>query len=620
MSESSVATTLPISSSALKVSPATELRASIRVTPLLLKEPEATPAISPSESSGEAGLDAISGSLDTPAPVLLGQVPPDTLQPPSRDRLPEPRPLLPPPDNLLQTVPVLPPPEPTVPSDAATPEGDTLFVREFEVVGNTVFSPEELATITNPYINRNLTFAELLQVRSAITQLYVDRGYINSGAYIPPQTPEDGVLRIEVVEGEIEQFNITGTRRLQTSYVRDRLRLSAGPPFNLNQLVERLRLLQLDPLIDNISAELASSPRPGSNILNVQVTEADPFNLQLFTNNGRSPAVGSWRRGVQLNQANLLGVGDVLSVGYTNTRGSNAADLLYTVPINPRNGTLSFSVGIADSSVIEEPFNALDIQSDSRYYELTYRQPLMQTPSEEFALSLTASRQESRSEFLEDVLGESIPFPVSGADSEGRTRLSIVQFAQDWTRRGSREVLAARSQFSLGLDAFDATVNESGPDGQFFSWRGQGQWVRLLAPDTLFLLRGEVQLADSDLVTLEQFGIGGQTTVRGYRQDNLLTDNGVLVSAEVRLPILRSRRLNGVLQIIPFIDLGTGWNASDPQPDPRTLLSTGLGLQWQMGNTLTARIDWGIPLVDVRQEGDTWQENGVYFSVVYSPF
>lgn len=563
---------------------------------------------------------AVPSSTDSASIFLVQALPPDTLQPPSRDRLPELRPELPPPDDLLQSVPPPALPEEPTSPDEGVAEGETLFVREFEIVGNTVFSSAELASVTAPYVNRNLTFAELLQVRSAITQLYVDRGYINSGAYIPPQTPENGVLRVEVLEGEIEQFNITGTRRLRTSYVRDRLRLRSGPPFNLNELVEGLRLLQLDPQIETITAELASSPRPGSNILNVQVTEADPFSLQIVTNNGRSPAVGSWRRGVQLNQANLLGLGDTLSIGYTNTRGSNAADLLYTLPINPRNGTLSFSFGIADSSVIEEPFNALDIQSDSRYYELTYRQPLVQTPTEEFALSLTASRQESDSEYLEDIVGEPIPFPVTGADSEGRTRLSVLQFSQDWTRRGDREVIAARSQFSVGLDALDATVNEVEPDGQFFSWRGQGQWVRLLATDTLFLLRGEVQLADNDLVPLEQFGLGGQTTVRGYRQDSLLTDNGVLVSAEVRLPILRSRRLDGVLQVVPFIDFGTGWNAGDLQPDPQTLLSAGLGLQWQMGNTLTARLDWGIPLVDVRQEGDTWQENGVYFSIVYSPF
>jgi hemolysin activation/secretion protein len=44
----------------------------------------------------------------------------------------------------------------------------------------------------------------------------------------------------------------------------------------------------------------------------------------------------------------------------------------------------------------------------------------------------------------------------------------------------------------------------------------------------------------------------------------------------------------------------------------------GLGLVWQQPH-LTARIDWGIPLINVEQIGNTLQENGVYFSLVFQP-
>jgi len=170
------------------------------------------------------------------------------------------------------------------------------------------------------------------------------------------------------------------------------------------------------------------------------------------------------------------------------------------------------------------------------------------------------------------------------------------------------------------LDALDSTVNDNVPDSRFFAWRGQGQFVRLLAPDTLLLVRADVQLANEALVPLEQFGIGGQQTVRGYRQDFLLTDNGVLLSAEVRLPILRVRNLDGLLQVAPFFDIGMGWNASSEDPDPNALIGLGAGLQWRQGDRLTARIDFGIPLVSVDSRDVTWQESGLYFSIVYTPF
>ena len=182
-------------------------------------------------------------------------------------------------------------------------------------------------------------------------------------------------------------------------------------------------------------------------------------------------------------------------------------------------------------------------------------------------------------------------------------------------------MILARSQFNLGIGAFDATINSDEPDSRFLAWRGQGQWLRLLAPDTLFLLRSDIQLASTSLVSLEQFGIGGFFTVRGYRQDALITDNGLVVSAEVRLPIARVPKAEGILQVAPFIDFGTGWNTDRDVPvEDNTLVGVGFGILWQAGNNFTARFDWGIPLVDIDSRDRTWQENGLYFSVQWNLF
>jgi hemolysin activation/secretion protein len=196
-----------------------------------------------------------------------------------------------------------------------------------------------------------------------------------------------------------------------------------------------------------------------------------------------------------------------------------------------------------------------------------------------------------------------------------------LQFFQEWTSRNSREVIAARSGFNFGIGAFDATINTNDdPDSRFFSWQGQAQWVRLLADDTLLLVRGNMQLADRSLLPIEQFGLGGLGSVRGYRQDLLLTDNGVFATAEVQYPILRIPQWQGVLQVVPFFDVGSAWNSGRENPDVNTLASVGLGLQWRQSDRFTARLDWGIPLISVDSRERTWQENGVYFSILYNPF
>ena len=543
-------------------------------------------------------------------PPFQPEIPP---QPPSRTPIEPPAPeLLPPPEELLQS----PPPTPITPEPVPGKVPESITVDRFEFEGNTAFSDEELAKVTERFTKRPISFAELFQARSAVTQLYIEQGYITSGALIPPQTLEGGVVKIQVVEGGLEAINVSGTRRLNPNYVRSRIAVATSKPLNQKRLLEALQLLQLNPLIQNLSAELAAGTQPGLSLLEVRVTEAKTFNTQLVLDNNRSPSIGTFQRQVQLTEANLLGLGDGLSVGYNNTEGSNGVDIGYTLPINPRNGTLSFNYGITSSDVIEPPFDRIDIEANSRYYELTLRQPLLQTPTQEFALGLTATRQESKTTLLD------IPIALSpGADEQGRTRISALRFFQEWTKRTSREVLAARSQFSLGIGLLNATINDESPDSRFFSWRGQVQWVRLLAADTLLLLRGDVQLADRALVPLEQIGLGGQDTIRGYRQDVLLTDNGALASAELRVPVLRLPKLNTLVQLAPFIDVGTAWNQSGrPDPDPSVLASIGLGLRLQVSRRLTVRLDYGIPLVSVSSSKRTWQENGFYFSIVGNPF
>ncbi|NET01060.1 MAG: ShlB/FhaC/HecB family hemolysin secretion/activation protein [Sphaerospermopsis sp. SIO1G1] len=508
--------------------------------------------------------------------------------------------------------------EPTNPQPSVEEIPGKITINRFEVIGSTVFSQAEFAQKLQSLTNKPIAFVELLQAKEIINQLYLERGYITSGAFIPPQELQDGVVKIQVIEGKVAEINISGLQRLKPSYIRSRLALATKQPLEQNRLLQGLQLLQLDPLIANLSAELAAGSRPGMSILEVKIKEADAFSAQMSIDNQRSPSVGSVRRQLQISHNNLLGFGDRLRAGYINTDGSNSLDnLSYTFPVNAQNGTIGFNYSRTKTNIIEEPFNVLDIQSASRNYQITYRQPLHQTPSQEFIVGVTGSRQESETSLLNE------PFPLSaGANDQGEVRISALRFFQEYTKRDTLQVFAMRSQFSVGLNAFNATNNATEPDGQFIAWRGQTQYLRLLTPDLTLLLRSDIQLSDRPLLALEQFSVGGQQSVRGYRQDSLLADNGLFASAELRTPILRVPKWQTKLELSPFFDVGTVWNhsSSDVEIDQKTLSSLGLGLRLLVGENFNARFDWGIPLVKVDKTGNSLQENGLYFSVEYRPF
>ncbi|KYC38052.1 hemolysin activation/secretion protein [Scytonema hofmannii PCC 7110] len=560
-------------------------------------------------------------STNPTIPIPLEQTQPINPVTPIPPEQPQPTPL-PPQEEPLQIPPIAPPSP-----DEIQNVPRMVTVEKFEFVGNTVFRQEELNQVTADFIGEPITFDQLLQAANKVTELYIKKGYITSGAYIPSQEIQSGTVKIQILEGSLEDIKVNIAKgRLNPNYVRSRIALATSKPLNVNRLQEALQLLQLNPLIESLDAELTAGTKPGTNSLEVTIQGAKTFSTEFRLDNNRNPAVGSLERGIEISEANLLGLGDRLSFAYSNTDGSNRFEGNYTLPINPRNGTLRFDYRISDNNIVEPPFKDADIEVDSREFELTFRQPIIQTAtpqrSQEFALSFSAARRESSS----SISGVDIPlFP--GADDEGKTRISELNFAQEWLQRSRRDVLAARSEFSVGIGAFDATVNTNEPDSQFFLWRGQMLYLRRLGEangkpgvSSNLLVRFNVQLAGDSLLSREQFSLGGQATVRGYRQDALLTDNGIFGSVEARLPILRVPEVEGTLQLTPFIDFGTGWNTNGGTPDPNTLLGVGFGLLWEMGDNFAARVDWGIPLIDINSKDRTLQENGVYFRLEYRPF
>ncbi len=504
----------------------------------------------------------------------------------------------------------------------------SIKVEKIEFKGNTVFRDEELEGLVKSYLGKRLIFEQLLEIRSLITKYYNEAGYVTSFAFLGIPNNQrigssKGVVTIQIVEGKLEQIKISGGSRLE-GYIRSRLKKATSPVLNRVRLEESLRLLQTDTNIERISGELKETSEPGKTVLRVKVKVSQPIRISVVGDNSRSPSIGSFQRGLQVKHSNVFGLGDWLGLDYRNTEGSNGYSLRYSVPMNGGNGNIDFSYTNISSKVIEEPFNELDIVNSVRSYQIGFSQTVISNWSEdstqEFILGLRGERVESKSSLLGD------GFPLSeGADEEGRTRISVLRFSQDWISRKENTAFQLRSQFSIGTGALGATTNDKKADSRFLAWRGQGVWLQRLGKTT-FLLRGDLQLSSNKLLALEQINLGGVSTVRGYRYSTYLSDNGLLLGAELRIPVFNKR--NRELKVIPFVDFGHSWNNSrknDERIAPLelgSLLSVGLGVEYKIDSKLSARLDWGIPLIkeNTNDNSNTWQEKGIHLSVRYQPF
>ena len=532
--------------------------------------------------------------------------------------------------RLLEEQPPSPLPQWILPPPPSPPAGKAehlplahVFVREIRLTGNTVISAQELATVTAPYVNRDLTSEDLEALRLALTHYYINKGYINSGAIIPDQTVTDGVVTLHIIEGELSQIEVTSNTRLRASYIQNRLALDAGPPVNLNTMQRRLQLLQQDPLIQRLNAELSPGLGPGDSILHVRVDERLPYSVWMGFNNYQSPTVGAERGLLSLEHRNLTGYGDSLSVTYAGSEGVNPQlDSLYTFPVTARDTTVSLEYRKNDFTAVEAPFDPLNIDSHSDIYGLTLRHPFYRTPSQEVAFSLIGEHLESK-QFL---LGT--PFSFSPGVQNGKSIITAVRLALEWIDRSPTQVIAARSRFSVGLDVWDATTNPSNlPDGRFFAWLGQFQWARRWGTRGIqTLARMDLQLASDPLLPLEQIAVGGRFTVRGYRENTLVRDNAFIGSLEASIPVISNQWWADMVQLVPFTDFGTAWNTTVPTPSPRTLASIGMGLRWQVTIprpillTPQFEIYWGLPLRHVPTPGGNLQDMGVHLQFAIAAF
>ncbi|MBE9127780.1 MULTISPECIES: ShlB/FhaC/HecB family hemolysin secretion/activation protein [unclassified Coleofasciculus] len=537
---------------------------------------------------------------------------------PNEDRFLQPTPE-PVPSEPAETEPVLPTREEPIQPPPSEPTETTINVSSIEVVGSTVFGAEEFNPIIEPLEGRTVTIQELQNATDAIAQLYRDAGYFTSTAILPQQEVTDGVVTIQVIEGRLAEIQIDGTERLKPSYIRKRIQSATSTPLRVDELEEQLRLLRTNPLFDTLNATLEAGAEAGESILVVQVEEANPFYGNVSIDNYSPPSIGSERLGFQLGYRNLIGIGDTLSGAYyrSTTGGSDLFDFSYRVPLNAKDGTLQLRTVIDRNEITEEPFDALNIEGETELYEVSFRQPLIRTLREEFALSLGFSYRDGQT-FIFDRLPT--PFGI-GPDEDGVSRTSVFRFGQDYLKRDIQGAWSLRSQFSIGTGLFDATTNDSPiPDSRFFSWLGQVQRVQILGENHLLIIDANLQLTPDSLLASEQFVIGGGQTLRGYRQNARSGDNGFRFSVEDRITLERNQNGLPTFQLAPFVDLGAVWNHPDnpnDQPDQTFLASVGLGLLWEPIPNLNLRLDYGIPFVDLDDRGENAQDEGFHFSVSY---
>jgi hemolysin activation/secretion protein len=536
----------------------------------------------------------------------------------------------------------LPSPDAIIQKGHAAPAAN-IHVVGFRFEGNSAISSDRLLTVLKPFIGHTCTPEDLDRARLAVTKVYVDAGYITSGAIIPPQDAKTGVILIRVLEGKLQKITLSGLQKFwpafleayRESFLKRRIMRGAGPPLNAFDLKERLELIRQDPSIKRINAELVPTTQPGYSALNVDVVEANRYRLGLDFNNRQSAEVGAEKLDLIAGDENFTGVNDTLNVRYgINTgglsdfryAGTKDFSVEYDRPVTIYDTIFNISYVRSDELIVETPENNLDVSTEQDNFDFGLTQGLVHRHYDhgrelEINLFVDGSYRSS----LSELNGE--PFGFSAGTNNGRTHVSAFRFGPQLTYRDSIRALSVRSTFSYGFAGFGSTVNppdpytgQDVPESRFFAWLLQTQYLRrLFNSNTEVLFRSNLQLSSKPLLPVEQFTLGGFDTARGYRENQLVRDNAVSGSVEPRVPLLEKGG-ESLVDIAPFTDIAYGWNVVKTGPNTYPVLSSvGVGLLLHPNSHIDARIYYGHPF-KYFNKGSNFQDYGIDFDILLSLF
>jgi hemolysin activation/secretion protein len=527
--------------------------------------------------------------------------------------------------------------------------GGELFVKHVRVEGVTALNPDALAAAIRPYENRMVSSAELQSLRVALTRLYVDNGYVNSGVLLPDQEIKDGVVVYRAIEGSLTRVELVGAPKLRPRYVSSRIQRKVDDPLNVSDLQYALRYLEEDPNIRRLDAALAPGDQLGESVLRLRIDDEPRFSAGLSADNHRSSSTGAEQASLIFATRNLVGLGDELQASIGLSEGANESSMLLTVPFLARNDLVQLHYSKSDADIIEKDFRALDITSESESMGIRFQHPFV----DELDTQLGASLGFETNRSVTELLGQRFSFSPGAQNGESKTSVASLGF--NWLLRTPASVSALSVNYRRGIDTLDATIdrnlppdpfepNPTGADGRFSNIQLQATYIQrlnsmpraeVLDDRAQFVFRVASQISQDPLLSVEKFPIGGVNTVRGYPENLLVRDNGIAATLEVQFPVFHYRSTPHPLNLVftPFIDFGRSWDDKDTDPgdpdrdtdEPRYIMSLGIGALWQPLRGLSAQVYWGMDFGnnfegddprDFREEHDL-QDEGVHFSLSY---
>src|SRR5690606_23747790 len=178
-------------------------------------------------------------------------------------------------------------------------------IQTIRLTGATLASAQQQTALVQPFEGKCLGAHQLNALLKAITQFYIDRGYVTSRAYLPQQDMGDGELEVLVVEGHLEGLD-------QSAVASDR-ELAMAFPGRTGDVVD---LRELEQLVDQLNRlpsrpaqlELLPGEQVGGSRVGLKGDPLTPWRVSLSRHNNGEQSTGEQQWSAGLDWDSPLGL------------------------------------------------------------------------------------------------------------------------------------------------------------------------------------------------------------------------------------------------------------------------------------------------------------------------
>lgn len=402
------------------------------------------------------------------------------------------------------------------PVDPVEAEAFCVPISSINVEGITLISDAQVNETLTRYARDCLGPQGVDQLLQALTDLYLESGYITSRAYIPEQDISSGTLTLVVVEGFVEAVAISHSvngvpsARVPTSRLTRALGLRAGDVLELRTLEQGLDQVSRPPSTQT-ALDIQPGTQIGGSVLVLEIVDTDRVRGDLSLLTSMQDGVVAPRLSFNFAADNVLQINDIWNIGFSGTDSSNALTGRVALPLH--RATIDVNFGFSEQLSLISPTVEL----------------LEQTPSFGLGYSYLLDR-----------------------DANTKTRLTV-SHAREKTFRYANGVSLAPSEIGLtrvGLErdiigngtftglSIAASRGRADGGGGYSIVEFSARHFRTFESDGQLYVSVTGQAASDELPSAHRTFIGGTGNVRGFEAVSFGGDNGLILSAEYSWPRL----------------------------------------------------------------------------------